>query len=116
MLSDHERRDLYNGLEGLLGPVRASYLMDLLPPTGWADVARQAHLLALEARLEGFRAELKGDIAALRGEMLSEIGSVRGDLASLKNELASVKGSIYRANFALAIGVAGLVLAAARLA
>lgn len=50
-VTDHERRVLFDRLEAVLGPTEAAVLMELLPPVGWADVAR------------------RGDIAELRGEV-----------------------------------------------
>ncbi len=73
-------------------------MMELLPPVGWADVARQSDLVAIRGEMAELRAELKGEIAELRGE-------IRAQLPKL-----------IAANIASMIGVAGLVLAAAKLA
>jgi hypothetical protein len=61
--------------------------MGLLPPVGWADVARQSDLTAI-----------RGEIAELRGEIKAQLPK------------------LYAANIASMIGVAGLVLAAAKFA
>jgi hypothetical protein len=58
--------------------------MACLPPVGWADVATEHDLHALEARLErrihtefaGVRAEM----AEVRGELRTEMAEIRGDL------------------------------------
>ncbi|MGI8807842.1 MAG: hypothetical protein ACR2KK_08390 [Acidimicrobiales bacterium] len=101
MVSDHDRRDLYEALEQRLGENAAGTLMELLPPVGWADVARQSDLTAL-----------RGEMAQVRGEM----AQIRGEIAKLS---ARIDGQIPRfiwANVPIVASVAGLVLAAAKLA
>jgi hypothetical protein len=71
-------------------------MMELLPPVGWADVARQSDLVAIRGEMAELRAELKGEIAELRGE-------IRAQLPKL-----------ITANIASMIGLSGLVLAAAK--
>ena len=140
MVTDSDRRELFTALERELGTKPAAVLMDLLPPVGWADVARRSDLVAMRgemAELRGemseLRAELKGEMAELRGEMFElraelkgEMSEVRGEMAELraelKGEMAELRGQVaaqlprlVTANIASAIGVAGLVLAAARL-
>ena len=87
MVSDHERRELYEALERRLGGGPAATMMELLPPVGWADVARQS------------------DLTALRGEM-----------AELRAEIKTQLPRLYVANIGMAFATAGLVLAAAKLA
>lgn len=94
MVSDHDRRDLYDALERRLGEGPAATLMELLPPVGWADVARQS------------------DLVAVRGEM----AQLRGEIAELRGEIKAQLPKLYAANIASMLCVAGLVLAAAKLA
>ena len=94
MVSDHDRRDLYEALEQGLGPSAAGTLMELLPPVGWADVARQS------------------DLVAVRGEM----AQVRGEIGQLRAEIKTQLPRLYVANIGMAFATAGLVLAAAKLA
>ena len=68
--------------------------MELLPPVGWADVARQS------------------DLVAIRGEM----AQIRGEIAQLTAKVDAQLPRLYAANIASMIGVAGLVLTAAKLA
>ena len=98
MVSDQDRRELYQALEQQLGGGPATTMMELLPPVGWADVARQSDLVALRGEMAQLRAELKGEIAELRGEM------------------KAILPKLVAANIASMIGVGGLVLAAAKLA
>ena len=94
MLSDQDCRDLYEALERGLGAGPAGTLMELLPPAGWTDLARQSDLVAVRGEM----AELRGEIAELRGEIKAQLPK------------------LYAANMAMAFAVAGLVLAAAKLA
>ena len=43
-VTDQARNHLYNRLREALGDEEASTMMELLPPAGWADVARQRDL------------------------------------------------------------------------
>jgi len=101
MVSDEARRDLYEALEDRLGQGPAGTLMELLPPVGWADVARQSDMVAL-----------RGEVAGVRGE----IAEVRGEIAGVRGEVKAQLPRLIAANIASMIGVAGLVLAAAKLA
>lgn len=105
MVSDHDRRDLYDALERRLGEGPAATLMELLPPVGWGDVARQSDLVAV-----------RGEMAELRGEMAEFRAELKGEIAELRGEIRAQLPRLYAANVASMIGVAGLVLAAAKLA
>ena len=93
MVSDHDRRELYQALEQQLGGGPAATMMELLPPVGWGDVARQS------------------DLVPLRGEM----AQLRGEMAQLRGEMKTILPKLVAANIGSMIGVAGLVLAAAKL-
>ena len=108
MVSDRDRRNLYEALERLLGGGPAATMMELLPPVGWADVARQSDLVAVRGEM----AQLRGEMGEIRGEM----GEIRGEIARLS---ARIDGQIPRfiwANVPIVASVAGLVLAAGKLA
>jgi hypothetical protein len=142
MVSDRDRRELFEALNLGLGEGPATTLMELLPPIGWADVARQSDIAGLRAEMAQLRTELKGEMAELRtelrGEMaqlstelrgeMAQLGSeLRGEMAELRTELkgetaelrAKVDAQLPRflwANVPIMFGVAGLVLAGAKLA
>lgn len=93
MVSDQDRRTLYTSLSQTLGEHPAAVMMELLPPLGWGDVARQSDLVAIRGEM----AELRGEIAELRGEMRAQLPK------------------LIAANIASMVGVSGLVLATAAL-
>ena len=117
MVSDQDRRELYEALERGLGGGPAATLMELLPPVGWADVARQSDLVALRgemAHLRGEMRELRGEMGVLRGELKGELAEVRGEISKLS---ARIDGQIPRfiwANVPVVASLAGLVLAGAQ--
>jgi hypothetical protein len=123
VVSDRDRRALFEGLAGLLGEERAATMMELLPPVGWGDVMRQADGVALRAEMAELRSELRGEMAELRSELRGEMAELRGEMAELRGELARLEGRVAGlvpkmvvANIGLAATVFGLTLAAAKLA
>ena len=120
MPTDVERHELLHALEDALGERPARVMMELLPPVGWSDVARQSDLVAVRGEMAAIRAELKGEMGELRGELRGEMGDVRGELtgeiADLRAEVHAQLPKFVLANVPLMLGVAGLVLAAAKLA
>ena len=58
-VGDAARNRLYNTIRENFGPEDADTMMELLPPVGWSDVARQRDIDRLEARLD--RLESKVD-------------------------------------------------------
>ena len=138
MVSDRDRRQLFEALNRQLGEGPATTLMELLPPVGWADVARRSDLVAIRGEMAELRAELKGEMAGIRGEMADLKTELRGEMAELRAELrgemaelrAELRGEMAElrarvdaqlprflwANVPIMFGVAGLVLAGAKLA
>lgn len=104
MPTDPERRELYGALEQTLGQVPAATLMDLLPPVGWADVARRSDV-------DNLRIELRGEMAELRGE----IAKLNARLDTMNGRFDGLVPRVMLANLPVMFGVAGLVLAAAKL-
>ena len=64
MVSDRDRHDLFVALHDNLGTGPTDTLMALLPPVGWADVARRADIEALDQkltiRIDGLKAHMEG--------------------------------------------------------
>ena len=104
-VTDHERRVLFDRLEAVLGPTEAAVLMELLPPVGWADVARRGDIAELRGEMAELRAELKSEMAELGTEL-------RAEVAELRSEVHGMFPRLVAANIASMVGVAGLVLAA----
>jgi hypothetical protein len=57
-ITEEARNQLYNTLREKLGPRDAATMMDLLPPVGWADIARQRDVDRLETHMDRRFAEL----------------------------------------------------------
>ena len=87
-------------------------MMELLPPVGWADVARQSDLVGIRGEM----AELRGEMAEVRGEMAQLRGELTGEIAEVRAEVRAQLPRLIAANIASMIGISGLVLAAAKLA
>ncbi len=102
MVSDSSRHDRYVALEHQLGPGPTETLMQLLPPVGWADVARTSDV-------ESLGIQLRAEMVELRSEL-------RGGMAELRGEIKAQLPRLYAADIASMIGVAGLVLATVKLA
>lgn len=104
MHTDAQRRQLFNELDTLLTPTVRDILMELLPPVGWSDIARQSDITALRGEISELRAELRGEISELSGEM-----------AKLDARMSRIVPQMFAANIAAMMGVAGLVLGATQL-
>ena len=116
MVSDQDRRDLYQALERQLGGGPAATMMELLPPVGWADVARQSDVVALRGEMAQVRGELTGEMAELRGEMSELRAELKAEIAELRGEVKAQLPRLYVANVGMAFATAGLVLTAAKFA
>jgi hypothetical protein len=102
MVTDAQRRGLYDELTRMHGSGHADTMMELWPPVEWSDVARRGDI----AELRGEIAELRGQVAELRGEIHGEVGGLRGEMRAHLARLIA-------ANIASMIGIAGLVYAIA---
>jgi hypothetical protein len=105
MVNDALRRRLYEAAARTWGPDEAGALMELLPPAGWNDVARQTDIREVRAEIQLFRAELKNEIAGVKGEV-----------AELKGEVHQMLPKLIAANIASMLGVAGVLTAVFQLA
>ncbi len=108
MINDADRRKLHSALLEALGPEPSGLLMELLPPTGWANLATQQDISIVRADIDIVRSDI--DIA--KTELRIEIQDLRTELKSDIQEVANMLPKLIAANIASMIGTAGLVLAA----
>ena len=122
MVSDEDRRELHDALERGLGAGPAATMMELLPPVGWADLARRSDLVAVRGEIVEVRgevAEVRDEVAEIRGEIVEvrgEIAKVGGEIAGLSARIDGQIPKFIWANVPIMASIAGLVLAAAKLA
>lgn len=57
-ITEAQRFELHAGLRKVMGDDVANTLMEQLPPSGWADVARKSDIDHLEKRINGVVAGL----------------------------------------------------------
>lgn len=62
-ISERARHELYEWFRENAGEDHAETMMDLVPPTGWGDIATRRDLELLEVRIHAEVAELRADIA-----------------------------------------------------
>ena len=90
-VDERARHELYLQLARVLGEDQSATMMALLPPDGWADVARQHDLDRVEA-------SLRADVGQLRTEMDLRFDRVDGRIDAAKNELlAAFRGELVAA-------------------
>lgn len=87
MVDAADRRELFEALERQLGPRPATTLMELLPPLGWADVARRSDLVAVRGEMAVLGGELRAEMAGLRGQLRTGMADLRGEMGGLRGEL-----------------------------
>ncbi|MEZ5281748.1 MAG: hypothetical protein R2770_14905 [Acidimicrobiales bacterium] len=134
MISDANRRQLYESLVKSIGPESSEVLMELLPPAGWSDLVTRTDLNSVRTELktdieitktelrieiQDLRTELKGDIQHLRTELRGDIQDLRTEL---KSDIRGIQGQIdgqlpkvIMANIASMLAVAGTVITAGAL-
>ena len=93
-ITDEDRNYLYNTLRETLGAKDAARMMDLLPPVGWADVARRQDVDHLERTIDRRFDEMErrfdemerrfGDIDRRFGE-LPQLFATKDDLRAQTN-------------------------------
>jgi len=100
-VTEDRRHELYKGLEEVMDTQRATTLMELLPPVGWADVATKHDLDHLS--------EVMGkEFAIVRLQVENSENRMRADL---EHRMRSVLVAVYGSTTALA----ALVVAAVKL-
>jgi hypothetical protein len=126
-VDERTRRLVHEWAARSAGPDVADALMSMLPPFPTEEIATGADLERMTAGLRGemseLRAELRGEMSELRGEMSQLDAGLRGEMSELRGEIvtlsARIDGLLPRqllADVPLAFAVAGLVLAAVKVA
>jgi hypothetical protein len=86
-VDERSRHQLYRKLDELMGAQEATTLMELLPPSGWGDVARKQDLeafrLATRQDLEALRLELHADMDRLARRLVMWTSSMMVALTAL---------------------------------
>jgi tetrahydromethanopterin S-methyltransferase subunit G len=75
VITEEARNHLYNTLREKFGPRDAATMMDLLPPVGWADVARQRDVDRLEATMERRFDEMDARLGSRFDDMERRVGA-----------------------------------------
>lgn len=112
MHTDAQRNQLFEELGEIFSSPSRDLLMELLPPVGWADVARQSDITALRGEMAELRGDLRGEMAEVRGEMAELRSDLRGEIAELRGDIAAMYPKLVATNIASMIGVATLVIGA----
>ena len=131
-ITQDNRHDMHSVLIDKLGRESATTLMELLPPVGWADVARRSDvesarlatrqdLLLMTASTSAQFNLVWTEIAAVRSEMSAEFAAVRSEMSL---GFAEIRVEMYKAFHrntlmligamtainAIIVGVAGVLL------
>jgi tetrahydromethanopterin S-methyltransferase subunit G len=72
-VTEEARNNLYNSLREILGREGATTMMELLPPVGWADVARQSDV---DRRFDEFERRIDQRFDELEGRFDARFGYV----------------------------------------
>ena len=97
-VDERARHELYLQLARVLGEDQSATMMALLPPDGWADVARRHDLDRVEASLRADVGQLRTEIDQLRTEMDLRFDRIDGRIDAAKNELlAAFRGELVAA-------------------
>lgn len=102
-IDERSRHELYLRLEEVLGEHEATALMEYLPPTGWADVARRQDV---EAAIAGLGREVRLEIAASADRVTATVR------AEMNEQLRTMVLAMVGTNVtlaALAFGAANLI-------
>ena len=69
IISEAQRFEMHSKLRNLMGDEVANTLMEHLPPSGWADVARKSDVDRLEVDISRVEKSLKEEINGLKTAM-----------------------------------------------
>ena len=120
IVDDRTRRLVHEWAARSAGPDVADALMAMLPPFPTEEIATGADLermtVVLRGEISELRGELRGEMSELRGEMTQLDAGLRGEIVTLSARIDGLLPRQLLADVPLAFAVAGLVLAAVKLA
>ncbi len=105
VIDEASRYKLRQRLDEVLGDEEANFLMEYLPPVGWADVATKSDL-------ESLKYSTKRDIDSLKDAMTRDMKSLKHELiAALRAETQKITFSM----MAFFVALSGILTAALKL-
>ncbi|MGY6499908.1 MAG: hypothetical protein ACXIVQ_03280 [Acidimicrobiales bacterium] len=108
--TEHARHRLYQRLNELIGSDEADTLMELLPPTGWADVATKHdlahHAEITNARFDRLENKVHTTSQVLDTRITTETAGLRVEIADLRTELHKT----LRMHTLVTVGVLGTLI------
>ena len=93
--TESSRLEMHLKLKSVLGDKVADTMMDHLPPTGWADVARQSDINHLAALMDTRFAAVDTRINGLESRMDTRFETVTMRINSLENRIDSIAQGIW---------------------
>ena len=113
-VDERSRLQLAEALKRALGDEEGITLMELLPPVGWADVARKDDFRLVDLRFDALEARMDARFGIV-DTRLDRIETRVGTLESRFDDLArEIRGQTWRL-MTLMVAVVGVVVAAVRL-
>jgi BMFP domain-containing protein YqiC len=79
-VTEFERHQLFSWFEEHMGQERATTIMNLLPPTGWGDVATRQDLHVLETHIDALEVKLNARIETLDSNLNARIDTLDSNL------------------------------------
>jgi hypothetical protein len=96
-VTEFERHQLYSWFEEHMGQDRATTMMNLLPPTGWGDVATRRDLHLLEARFDTLESRLDAKIDTLEARLDAKMDTIEARLdAKIEARLGELRSDMMR--------------------
>jgi hypothetical protein len=96
-VTEFARHQLFSWFEEHMGQERATTMMNLLPPTGWGDVATRRDLHVLENHIDALEVKLNARIDTLDSNLNARIDTLEARLdAKLEARLGEFRSDMLR--------------------
>jgi hypothetical protein len=110
---------LHDAARAVLGADAALVLMEMLPPTGWGDVATRQQLeasdVASRQQLSALEERLELRMDALRSDVRAEISDVRAEISDVRTEIADAHRRMMQWSVSTMIAMTGIFSVITRL-